>query len=440
MKRFWTFPVSRLWQARTTAGTICQAQDSMTTLPPEVIIMIFQYLSPGSSQLDECTSQQGNLASALLVCRAWYHSGVAMLYSRPIVYLFAVDLLLGAVRRRGDLGGYVQAIVVMIPPLDPRRSKTSPRYVRDFFTILQTVPSIQSLALRPLPNRHDPDPPYFPREAFLGMTFQPHQLQNLRRFVFDGLALSPDSLFQSPHTAVVLPVLEELSVIHVALANSFDWPTCPSLIRLQIKSCRFIDRNIVFRLPESALKQIDMDESWSDEDDADISGSLYPFAPTLEVLRLDTVLFHREVHLVDYSRLASLRHLALFLNELSFPAPPLPPTVARIPTLESLFLTCFWALDTSFSPWTVVDSLNSLMRSGERVFEALRVLVVQAESHVWREGPEGEEGSTQLEGICDERRIDLVLRECSFIEHRRGLPNVHPSYRVLGLEGILADC
>ncbi|KDQ55101.1 hypothetical protein JAAARDRAFT_341159 [Jaapia argillacea MUCL 33604] len=441
MKRFWAFPVSRLWNSGTSTRTraISQAKGSVTTLPPEVIIVIFQHLSPGNSQLDECISYQGNLASALLVCRTWCHCGAAMLYSRPIIYLFAVDLLLRALRRRDELSSFIQTIVLMIPPLDPRKPEASSRYVRDFFSILQTVPSVKALVLRPLPHRDDPDSPYFPREAFLGMTIQPPQLRNLRRFVFDGFALSPDSLFHSSH-AILLPLLEELSVAHVALASSFVWPTCPSLIRLQLKSCRLIDRNIVIHLPVSALKQIDIDESWSDEDEADISGSIYPFASTLEVLRLDSILFHREIHLVDYSRLTSLKHLALFLNELSFPAPHLPPTIARIPNLESLVLTCFWALDTSFSPWSVVECLNLLFQSGKKAFPALRVLVVQAETHVWCAGPEAEEQSSHLQVLCDERGIDLTLRECSFIEHRRGLPDVHPSCRVLGLEGILADC
>ncbi|KDQ55100.1 hypothetical protein JAAARDRAFT_37620 [Jaapia argillacea MUCL 33604] len=444
MKRFWKCPISRLRHARTRTRTISQAQES--TLPPEVIIMIFQYLSPGSSLLDECISHQGNLASTILVCRTWYHYGVARLYSRPIVYLFAVDLLLRALRRRGDLSSYVRTIVLMIPRLDPRRPKAPSRYVRDFCSILRTVPSIKALALRPLPNPDDPDSRYLPRGAFLGMTLQPHQLQNLRRFVFDGLALSPDSLFHPSDTpaavVVVLPLLEELSVIHVALANSFVWPTCPSLIRLQLKFCRFVDRNIVFRPPVSALKQIDIDESWSDENDADISVSLYPFASTLEVLHLDTGLFHREIHLVDYTRLTSLKHLSLFLNELSYSSsvPPLPPTVARIPNLESLVITCIWALDSSFSPWSVIEYLISLLRSGKRVFEALRVLVVQGESRVWRAGPGWEERASLLRGICGGRGIDLTLREYSFNEPHRGPPDVHPSCQVLGLEGLLEDC
>ncbi|KDQ55105.1 hypothetical protein JAAARDRAFT_37622 [Jaapia argillacea MUCL 33604] len=359
-----------------------------------------------------------------------------MLYSRIIVYLSSANILLRALRQRDDLSSSVQTILLMIPSSFPRRAKAPSRYVRDFASILQTVPSIQSLALRPLPHRRDPDPPYFPREAFLGVILQPPQLQNLRRFVFDGRALSPDSLSHLSHA--VFPLLEDLSVTDLALANSFVWPSCPSLMRLKLGLCRFLDRNVAIRLPVSALKQIDMDQCRSDEDDADISDSLYPFASSLEVLRIDTILFHREIHLIDFSRLTSVRHLALILNELSFPSPLLPPTVARIPELESLVLTCFGIFD-SFSPWSVVGCLISLLQSGKNLLPALRVLVIQAHSHEWRAPPARKEQSSHLQVLCDARGIDLTLRDCSVGDPRRGLPN-HSSCRVLGLEGILADC
>ncbi|KDQ55108.1 hypothetical protein JAAARDRAFT_208852 [Jaapia argillacea MUCL 33604] len=376
--------------------------------------MIFQYLLRGSSPLeelqpDECISRQVYLASALLVCRTWYHSGVAMLYSRPIFYLSSANLLVRALRQRDDLSSCVRTIFLMIPPSFPRRAKAPSRYVRDFVTILQTVPSIQSLAMRSHPHRHDPDPPYFTKEAYLGVTLHPPQLQNLSRFVFDGHALSPDTL--SHLSGAVFPLLEELSVIDRIVANSFVWPSCPSLTRLQFRSCRFINRNITIRLPVSALKQLDIDQSLSDEDDADISETLYPFASTLEVLRLDTVMFHGEI---DFSRLTSVRHLSLFLNASS--PPPLPLTVARIPELESLVLTCFGRVD-DFSPWSIVERLISLLQSGKNELPVLRVLVIQAHSEEWHALPARKEQSSYLQALCDARGIDLTLRDCCEFRH-----------------------
>ncbi|KDQ55113.1 hypothetical protein JAAARDRAFT_37632 [Jaapia argillacea MUCL 33604] len=443
MKQLWSFTVSRLLlMTRRRARAISQAQDSGTTLPPEIMIMIFEYVSRRSLRLDECISHQANLASALLVCRAWYHSGVAMLYTRPIVYLFSVKVLLRTLRQRDELSSCVQTIVVTIPPWNLRRSRVSYQCVRDLSTLLQTVPSVRSLALPSLPLHHHAYPRRFQREGFLGMSLQPPHLPHLRRFVFDGLALSSSLLFHTFH--LVLPLLEELSLTHVVLANSLVWPSCPSLKRLQLKSCRFVDRKIAIRPPLSALIQIDIDQSRADGDDAEISDSLYPYASTLETLRLDSELFHREIYLVDYSRLTAVRHLALFLNEFSFPSPPLPTTVALMPKLESLVLTCLGSMDTCLSPWDVLECVQSLIQSGNRKFPALHALVVQATTRAWRVGLPWEERSSDLRLLCDERDIDLTLRELryssAFDEHRRGLPDIRPFGRVLGMEGILAEC
>ncbi|KDQ61904.1 hypothetical protein JAAARDRAFT_525723 [Jaapia argillacea MUCL 33604] len=414
-------------------------ETSGSRIPPEILTAIFHYLWFQTSDLQKCIARQAHLRSALLVCREWYLSGVHMLYSKLIIDELSLALLLPTLKRKPTLAIHVRTIVILERPLPPSKSfSESTRRQRVISSVLQSCKSLQSLVLHARCSFR----------VFLSAIRSSSQLQNLRRLAVCGSATSHHHIV-ARH--VTLPQLEELTITSMVVGENTVWPSCPSLRRIRLEGCYFTDHlyRPTIPLPPSPLQQIDIYHCWTERGDSNISGSLYPFASSLEVLRINSTRIASPMHLFDFSHFTRVKHLSLFIDTPQFSLTTLPRSVALMPQLEELVVTCFWDKYELYSPWDVVKDLENLcqddMHLEKMPFPVLRELVLQVAPFWGKRSTDGRDTDQKLRSdilqrFCDLRAIHLQLGERGdLVDSVTSFAGPQRWLRVLGLEGMLMD-
>ncbi|KDQ55111.1 hypothetical protein JAAARDRAFT_37628 [Jaapia argillacea MUCL 33604] len=425
-----------------TARATSSATELVLQPPPEVVILVFRFLCSGSSDLEDCISRQVGFASSLRVCRVWHRVGLSLdlLYSRPIVGVSSIPLLLRTLKGKRELACRVRTIVIVVsPPEHLAQPSFSLAQLREISKLFKSCSSLDSLAIHPVRVVL----PFEGPQLRMGVMGKSSILQNLTRLAFDGLTSSYVPFFAP---TVHLPRLEEITMTSIPVGEDLIWPSCPSLRRIRLERCRFTETATTIPLPPVSLKQLDIDQCWADDDLVDISNSLYPFVSSLEVLRIYGVWVTRQIHHVDYSRFTRLRHLSLSLDEDHIPLRSVLDTVCQTPQLEEVVFTTHFS--NSETTELVVYGLEVLLEFNhprDPVFPSLCSLVIQAENMVWRVRDEHDDRLIKLYALCHERGIELKLRELQGFElsgcddGKIGLACLCRWGRDLGLEDMLLD-
>lgn len=368
-------------------------------LAPELIFMILNHIRHPRDTLPDPPHILPTLRALPLVCKAWYHPSMEILYQRVIFSSRSsrqTKLLIRSICRNPHLGLFVSVLCfpdLRFRPCDYYRNERSTVRLRNYARLISICPNIIFLRLPTnLQNALSPrNIPALPLPA--GHT---HNLLSLHLTSHSGSTrYSSDSQARTSASLSFLPIHTSFPcLIHLTLANftftleSFPnnsrllFPYLPTLRSLSLTSCLLDERAAtqIFNSVRGSLKHLEL---WQSGYLPELSETAFRIlGPTLEGLVIDEYLYEYHAMLEGSSGFAltlpSLRNLKIAAEKLSVEE------LRRLPpTLEKLKITalpmCACSTCTKGESWSTqaeADGLESASVRGPEMSVALALALV----------------------------------------------------------------
>ncbi|KDQ59902.1 hypothetical protein JAAARDRAFT_635632 [Jaapia argillacea MUCL 33604] len=392
-------------------------------IPLEILAEIFRYLQP-AWRYCEVYAPRGDrpslrdLNSAILVCRAWYASGLEFLYRNPYIdSARRIRSLKHAITANHRLADLIQSIVIPESPHYynsslPRRffrpQTVSPR--TNLIHILKACTNLHSISIADssLPARR----PFHILSGFPNLT-------SLKRLCLSGLPfIKSHSIFLFPCGS--LPCLEELYVENTVI----DWltpnPALPSLHTLSLSMCESTYLGSMIPSHLTGIQHVELVDTSASADSQNHIYRVTQLAHTLISLAILRTCNIMTPTVLDPSKFRNLRHLTLDLtafipNQFATPLAiqptlvfnQLPPKLVTLTILVPFYedfdaATSEEATDLQRS---IRQSLTNALWSSMPPIHPLKHIYIEGSKSIWGPTTEGITNLLESKGI----KVTLVL-------------------------------